>query len=124
MHFDPREQAALRSVGLSTEELRTASGRVREAVAGEAAALEAFFEEHDTVYSDMDRAHSAADVAEHEGATLDTYTHGADLRGWLRFESWGAYVEDGRTLEDGTVELTLGPTVHDRVRFAPSREAL
>ncbi|MFB6192191.1 MAG: hypothetical protein ABEI11_02585 [Haloarculaceae archaeon] len=124
MHFDPREQAALRSVGLSTEELRRASGHVREAVEEEAAALEAFFEEHATVYSDMDRAHSASEIAEHEGAVLDTYTHGADLRGWLRFETWGAYVEDGRTLEDGTVELTLGPTVHDRVRFAPTREAL
>jgi len=124
MHFDPREQAALRSVGLSTEELRTVSEHVSEAVEEEAAALEAFFEEHATVYSDMDRAHSAAETAEHETAALDTYTHGADLRGWLRFETWGAYVEDGRTLADGTVELTLGPTVHDRVRFAPTREAL
>lgn len=40
------------------------------------------------------------------------------------FETWGAYVEDGRVLSDEVAELTLGPTVHDRVRFAGTRDAL
>lgn len=142
MHFDPREQAALREVGLTTDELQTASERVAEAVTEAAADLEAFFAAHDTVYSDMDLAHSADQYPEHAVEWLDTYTHAADLRGWLRFEGWGVPVEDGRVLargdgEDGdgreagdlesadaVVELSLGPTVHDRVRFAPTREAL
>ncbi|MFB6205132.1 MAG: hypothetical protein ABEJ05_01190 [Haloglomus sp.] len=124
MHFDPREQAALREVGLTTEELETASERVADAVEAAAADLEAFFDEHDTVYSTMDQAHSDAEFPEHAVRWLDTYTHAADLRGWLRFDSWGVPVEDGRVLSDGTVELTLGPTVDDRVRFAPTREAL
>ena len=34
------------------------------------------------------------------------------------------YVEDGRILDDGSVELTLGPSIHDRVRFAADRETL
>jgi hypothetical protein len=118
MHFDPREQAALREVGLSTEDLERAAEQVAEAVATAASDLEAFFDEHETVYSDMDQAHSSADHPEHAVRWLDTYTHAADLRGWLRFDTWGVPVEDG------TVELTLGPTVNDRVRFAASREAL
>lgn len=124
MHFDPREQAALREVGLTTEELQAASEAVAGAVAEAAADLEAFFDEHDTVYSTMDQAHSSAEFPEHAVRWLDTYTHAADLRGWLRFDTWGVPVEDGRVLSDGTVELTLGPTVNGRVRFAPTREAL
>jgi len=124
MHFDPREQAALREVGLTTEELQAASEAVADAVAEAATDLEAFFDEHDTVYSTMDQAHSSAEFPEHEVRWLDTYTHAADLRGWLRFDTWGVPVEDGRVLSDGTVELTLGPTVNGRVRFAPTREAL
>ena len=52
------------------------------------------------------------------------YVHAADLRGYVRFDGWGAYVEDGRVLDDEVVELTLGPTVEDRVRFAADREHL
>jgi hypothetical protein len=124
MHFDPREQAALREVGLTTDDLREASAAVGDAVDTAAADLEAFFDDHELVYSTMDQAHSSDAVPEHAVRWLDTYTHGAALRGWLRFDTWGVPVEDGRVLEDGTVELTLGPTVHDRVRFAPTREAL
>jgi hypothetical protein len=137
MHFDPRTQAALRAVGLDEDDLRRASDRVAEAVREDARALSAFFDRHDAVYSDMDLAHSDATVQEHVVESLDTYTHGADLRGYLRFDSWGVYVEGGRVLDGGqgaadgegaggdrVVELTLGPTVHDRVRFAPDREAL
>lgn len=123
MHFDPRTQEALRAVGLTTEELREASDRVTEAVREEADALEAFFE-GTTYYSDLEMAHSTSDVQEHEVEYLDLYTHGADLRGYLRFDSWGAYVEDGRVLNDETVELSLGPTVHARVRFARDPDAL
>lgn len=118
MHFDPRTQTALREVGLDAEQLRNASELVSEAVAEDAATLEAFFAEHETVYSDMDVAHSTGDTVEHSVEYLDLYTHGADLRGYLRFDSWGVYVEGGRPLSENTVELSLGPTVHDRVRFA------
>ncbi|MFC4358233.1 hypothetical protein ACFO0N_09765 [Halobium salinum] len=158
MHFDPRTQAALREVGLDEAELRAASDHVAAAVAADAAALESFFgtaEEADaydgaaadedggnvgaddgaaadTFYSDMEMAHSATDVQEHTVDHVDVYTHAADLRGYLRFDSWGVPIEDGRVLVEGegdadppdVVELSLGPTVNDRVRFARSRDAL
>ena len=124
MHFDPRTQAALRDVGLDTDDLRRASDLVAEAVDEDAAALTDFFDAHETLYSDMDRAHSASDVQEHDVEFLDLYTHAADLRGYLRFDSWGVYVEGGRVLSEETVELTLGPTVHDRVRFAADPDDL
>ena len=124
MHFDQREQQALREVGLSTEETEAASGRVADLVDEAAADLEAFFERHDTLHSDLSMAHSSSEFATHEGASLDLYTHAADLRGWLRFETWGAFVEDGRVLNEEVVELTLGPTVHERVRFATTPDAL
>jgi hypothetical protein len=72
----------------------------------------------------MSMAHSASDVQKHAVEHLDCYTHGADLRGYLRFDSWGVYVEGGRPLSDGKVELSLGPTVHDRVRFADDPDRL
>ena len=124
MHFDQRTQQALRELGLEIDDLRTASEAVVEAVKADAAALESFFDDHDIVYSDMDMAHSSATYPEHAVETLDIPTHGAEMRGWLRFETWGAYVEDGRLLEDGTVELTLGPPIHERVRFASDRDQL
>lgn len=124
MHFDQRTQAALREVGLSTDDLRRASDLVKAATEEEADALTAFFEERDTVHSDMDRAHSASDVQEHAVSYLDLYTHAADIRGYLRFDSWGVPVEGGRALPDGTVELRLGPTVDARVRFADDPDAL
>jgi hypothetical protein len=117
MHFHPREQAALREAGLSTEQLESVSAAVADAATEAAADLEAFFE-RDTVYSDMDRAHSTDAVHEHTVEYLDLFTHSADLRGYLRFDTWGVWVADGRRLSDAVVELTLGPTVHDRVRFA------
>lgn len=122
MHFDQREQAALREIGCSTAELERASERVADAVRRDAADLEAFFEAHGTVYSDMEIAHSTTDRPEHAVEYLDTYTHAEELYGWLRFDSWGAYVVDGRVLGDDLVELTL----HDRgrVRFATSRDEL
>ncbi|WP_254543208.1 DUF7532 family protein [Halomarina pelagica] len=124
MHFDQRTQAALREVGLSADQLRTASDLVKEATREDAAALEAFFEGRETVYSDMEVAHGAGGVQEHVVEYLDLYTHAADVRGYLRFDSWGVPVEGGRPLSDGTVELTLGPTVNDRVRFAADSDDL
>ena len=124
MHFDQRTQRALREVGLETDELRAASESVVEAVEEDVTALEAFFDAHETVYSDMEMAHSSADHPEHTVENLDLTTHADKMRGWLRFDSWGVYVEDGRVLSDGSVELTLGPTIYDRVRFAPDRETL
>ncbi|THE65087.1 hypothetical protein D8Y22_07630 [Salinadaptatus halalkaliphilus] len=132
MHFDQRTQRALREVGLETDDLRAASQAVVDAVETDAAALEDFFAAHDTVYSDMELAHSTADYPEHAIEWLDLTTHADEMRGWLRFDSWGVYVEDGRILDGGDdleaanahIELTLGPTIHDRVRFAPARETL
>lgn len=124
MHFDQRTQQALRDVGLETEDIRAASEAVVEAVADDAATLETFFDEHDVVYSDMDMAHSTSERPEHTVDYCDITTHADEMRGWLRFDTWGVYVEDGRILPDGSVELTLGPTIDDRVRFAPDRDTL
>ncbi|WP_135820475.1 DUF7532 family protein [Halostella litorea] len=124
MHFDQRTQRALREAGLDDDALAAASEAVVESTREAAADLEAFFDGRETVYSDMEMAHSASDYPEHAVDYLDLTTHADELRGWLRFDSWGVYVEDGRVLDDGLVELTLGPTVHDRVRFADSRERL
>ena len=124
MHFDQRTQRALGEVGLDRDELRAASDAVVEAVRADARELEAFFDAREAVYSDMEKAHSTAEFPEHAVESLDVTTHGAEMRGWLRFESWGAFVEDGRILGEDYVELTLGPPVHARVRFAPDRETL
>lgn len=117
MHFDQRTQAALRAIGLSMDEIREASDHAVAITRETASEIEAFFEGRKTVYSDMDRAHSTGGVQEHAVEYVDLYTHAADIRGYLRFDSWGVPIEDGRVLDD-QVELTLGPTVHDRVRFA------
>lgn len=124
MHFDQRTQAALREFGLSSAEIAGISESVVEATAAEADAIEAFLAGLDTVYSDMELAHSTAEFPEHALESVDLYTHAADLRGYVSFDGWGAYVEDGRVLSESVVELTLGPTVHDRVRFAADPDAL
>lgn len=124
MHFDQRTQTALREFGLATEEIAEISGAVVEATAAEADAVEAFLSGLETVFSDMDLAHSSAEYPEHAIEYVDLYTHGADLRGYVAFDGWGVYVEDGRVLSESVVELTLGPTVHDRVRFAADRTEL
>ncbi|WP_254525343.1 DUF7532 family protein [Natrinema caseinilyticum] len=124
MHFDQRTQRALRDVGLGTDDLRAASEAVVEAVRADATALEEFFDSNDTVYSDMSMAHSSSEYPEHTVEYADITTHGGEMRGWLRFDTWGVYVEDGRLLDDGSVELSLGPTIDDRVRFAATRETI
>ncbi|MFB6189621.1 MAG: hypothetical protein ABEI57_07030 [Halapricum sp.] len=124
MHFDQRTQQALREAGLDTTEIEAVSEAVVEATREDAEALQSFFEGRRTVYADLDRAHSDEDVAELPVEYCDLYTHAADIRGYLRFDTWGASVEGGRVLEDDLIELTLGPTVHDRVRFASDPEAL
>lgn len=123
MPFDQRTQQALREVaGLSTDEIQEVSDAVVDATRDEAERLETFFDTLDIVYSDMDQAHTASEYPEHTVENLDLYTHADDIQGYLRFETWGAYVEGGRVLDEDLVELTLGPTVHDRVRFATDRE--
>lgn len=124
MHFDQRTQRALRDAGLSRSDIRAVSKAVTEAVERDAETLESFFGGVDTVYSDMEMAHSADDVQEHTVEYIDLYTHGGDIRGYLRFDSWGVPVEGGRPLTDEKVELTLGGTVNDRVRFARERTVL
>ncbi|WP_436911077.1 DUF7532 family protein [Halosimplex marinum] len=124
MHFDQRTQAALREAGLSDGEIRAASERVVEATGEAADDLEAFFADLDAVYSDMDQAHSAEEFPEHAVDYLDLFTHADDIRGYLRFDSWGVPVTGGRVLSEDVVELSLGPTVNDRVRFAADRDAL
>lgn len=124
MHFDQRTQTALREVGLTMEEINEASEHVVTATQDAADDLTAFFEGNEVIYSDMDRAHSASDIQEHAVEYIDLYTHAADIRGYIRFDSWGVPVEGGRILDDGSVELTLGPTVNGRVRFATDRDVL
>ncbi|ADJ16089.1 DUF7532 family protein [Halalkalicoccus jeotgali] len=124
MHFDQRTQQALREAGLEREAIVAASDRVAELVAADADDLVGFFEAHGTVYSDMDLAHSREEFPEHAVEYCDLFTHGADIRGYLRFDSWGVPVEGGRVLDEGLVELSLGPTVDARVKFAASRDAL
>lgn len=124
MHFDPRTQQALRAVGLDSDALQEASEHVIDTVAADADRLETFFADAETVYSDMDMAHSASDIQTHAVEFIDCYTHAADLRGYLRFDSWGVPIEGGRVLSDAVVELSLGETVSDRVRFAHDESAL
>ncbi|MFB6127677.1 MAG: hypothetical protein ABEJ79_10355 [Halolamina sp.] len=124
MHFDPRTQAALRAVGLDTADLRRASELVVEATDDDAATVAAFFADREVVHSDMETAHSAGDVREHAVDYCDLYTHADEIRGYLRFDAWGVPVEGARPLDDDRVELTLGPTVDDRVTFATDPEAL
>lgn len=124
MHFTQREQAALREAGLDQDTIEAASEAVVEATKQAAADLEAFFADLDTVYSDMDIAHSSSDIQEHTLDYVDLYTHADDIRGYVRFDSWGVPVEGGRVLTDEKVELTLGPTVDERVRFAGDEDAL
>ncbi|WP_262175179.1 DUF7532 family protein [Haloarcula laminariae] len=124
MHFTQREQAALRDAGLAQDAIEAASDAVVEATKEAADDLEAFFAGRETVYSDMDIAHSSSEIQEHTLDYVDLYTHADDIRGYVRFDSWGVPVEGGRVLTDAKVELTLGPTVDGRVRFAADRDAL
>lgn len=124
MHFDQRTQTALREFGLTTEEIADISDSVVKATAAEADEIETFFSGLETVYSDMSMAHSTAEFPEHDLDGVELYTHAADLRGYVDFGEWGAYVEDGRVLSPSVVELTLGPEIHDRVRFATDRDEL
>ncbi|EMA54055.1 DUF7532 family protein [Halococcus thailandensis] len=124
MHFDQRTQRALSEAGLSTDEIAAVSDAVVEATDRDADRLEEFFAGLDTVYSDMDRAHSASEFPEHTVDYLDLFTHADDIRGYLRFDTWGVPVEGGRVLSEEVVELSLGPTVDGRVRFAADRETL
>jgi len=124
MHFDQRTQAALRDAGLSTTEIEAVSEAVVAATDADAERIESFFAGRETVYSDMDLAHASTDRPEHAVEYVDLFTHADDIRGYLRFDSWGVPVEGGRVLNEEVVELSLGATVHDRVRFAPERDAL
>ncbi|QIO21879.1 hypothetical protein [Haloarcula sp. JP-L23] len=124
MHFTQREQRALRQAGVEQTTIEAASEAVVAATDAAAEDLEAFFADLETVHSDMDVAHSSADVQTHTVEYLDLFTHADDIRGYLRFDSWGVPVEGGRVLNDDVVELTLGPTVDGRVRFATERDAL
>jgi len=124
MHFTQREQTALRDAGLSTEEIQDASRAVVAATEADADRIESFFEGRETIFSDMDMAHSSSGTVEHAVEYLDLFTHADDIRGYLRFDSWGVPVEGGRVLGEDVVELSLGPTVDDRVRFAADRDAL
>ena len=124
MHFDQRTQRALAEAGLSTDEIAAVSDAVVEATERDADRLEDFFAGLDVAYSDMDRAHGASEFPEHTVDYLDLFTHADDIRGYLRFDTWGVPVEGGRVLSAEVVELSLGPTVDGRVRFAADREAL
>ncbi|WP_232700428.1 DUF7532 family protein [Halobacterium wangiae] len=129
MLFDQRTRAKLRVAGLSRDDVSDIERAVADEAAAEADRVEAFFDGLDTVYSDMDQTHSTAEFPEHDLDYVDLFTHSQDIRGFVRFDTWGAYVEGARVLTEAdgdpaVVELTLGPTVHGRVRFARDRAAL
>lgn len=137
MHFDSRTQQALREADLDTDAIAAASDRVAELVAEDAERLRVFFDGDGPYYSDMELAHSTESIQEHPTAAVDLFTHGSDLRGYLSLGGWGVPIEGGRVLQTGSksnggsddnhpvlVELSLGETIHDRVRFARDREVL
>ena len=140
MHFDGRTQQALREAGLDTVAIAEISDRIADLVDRDADHLAEFFAADGPVYSDMELAHSTAEVQEHPIADVDLFTHGSNLRGYLSLDGWGVPVEGGRVLrtadngdEDGPettterpiiVELSLGSTIHDRVRFARDGDEL
>ncbi|RBI62353.1 hypothetical protein DMJ13_10795 [halophilic archaeon] len=124
MHFDQRTQNALQEVGgLTTDQLRAVANAVVEATQDDAERLEEFFTNVDTIYSDMEQAHSASEFPEHEVRYLDLYTHADEIRGYLRFDTWGVPVEGGRVLTENRIELTLGSPTNDRVQFASTRDS-
>jgi hypothetical protein len=124
MHFTQREQQALRDAGLDQDTIEAASEAVVAATDDAATELESFFDGRETVYSDMEIAHSSSEIQEHTVEYCDLFTHADDIRGYLRFDTWGVPVEGGRVLSNEKVELSLGPTVHGRVRFAATEDAL
>lgn len=56
------------------------------------------------------KANSASSHSERHVGSLGT-THAAAIRGCLRLDTWGVYVDCGRTVGDSLVERMLGPTV-------------
>jgi hypothetical protein len=124
MRFDQRARRALRDAGVPQDAIQRAEQDLADAASETAADAEAFFDGVDAVYSDMDKTHASADYPEHDLDYVDLFTHSDDVRGFVRFETWGAYVEDARVLSEDVVELALGPTVNDRVRFARERAHL
>ncbi len=129
MLFDARTRSALREAGVDADTLREIEDRVAEETAETASEVEAFLgggpdDPSRTVYSDMDLTHSNDPYPEHDLRYVDLFTHSQDVRGFVRFDTWGAYVEGARVIDDDVVELELGPTVNGRVRFAHGREAL
>jgi hypothetical protein len=128
MHFDGRTQRAFREAGVDRETVEAVAEGVVELARADAERVERFFEAHDRVVSDMGLAHSASEFPEHAVEYCDLFTHGAAIRGYLRFDAWGVPVEDVRVLVGeelpDVVECTLGPTVNGRVRFATDRERL
>jgi hypothetical protein len=121
MHFDQRTQTALREFGLDAEEIAGISDSVVDRVAADLGRIEQLLSGLEPVYSDVDLTHSSAEFPEHDIESVDLYTHGADLCGYVAFDGWGAYVD---VLSESVVALTLGPTAYDRVRFAAAPVAL
>lgn len=112
MSFHPRLRRALREAGVSQDTLREAFEAAASSAERVAEQLAAFFE-CETCYSDMDLTHSAEEYPEHTVEYGDLFTHSEEVRGWLRFDSWGVSVEEGRILSDEVVELALGRTASE-----------
>ncbi|NIB98431.1 hypothetical protein [Halobacterium sp. R2-5] len=129
MLFDQRTRTELRDAGLSQDDIAEIEQNVVEQSREDAERVQSFFDGRDVVYSDMELTHGRDDYPEHDLEYVDLFTHSEDIRGFVRFDTWGAYVEGARVLEEldgepAVVELTLGPTVDDRVRFAGERSRL
>ena len=124
MSLDQRIRRALRDAGVDAAVLREAEQTASETAREDAERVERFFDDGTAFYSDMDRTHDTEQFPEHRIEYVDLFTHAQDVRGYVRFDSWGAYVAGARPISEDVVELSLGPTVHGRVRFAQERAAL
>ena len=125
MHFDARTEMALREVGLSEADVAEAGDILVQATRDAAEALESFFEGRRRVVADMGNDDEGEDHPVLVIEYVDLYTDDADIRGYIRFDTWGAAVEGGYVIDDGQlVELDLGDPINERVRFAHEREAL
>lgn len=122
MYFVQRTRRTLAGVGLGRNEPGWASGAVVEAPTAHAT-RETLFDGSDVGYSSGGPFHLA--YLGRDGRSHVSIPPGGDVGGWPRTTTRGGDTSDSaRHREDGAVERTLGPPVHDRVRFATDRAAL
>ncbi len=121
MHFDAPRTAALRELASSK---RPSSGLRRGGRSHRRRGRRpgAFFDGRETVHSDMVSL-TAPSRQEHTVEYCDLLTHADDIRGY-RASTPGRSGRGRTPSSEEKVELSLGPTVHGRVRFAADEDAL